>query len=184
MADIHRFEAWYYYHIYNRGKEKQKLFLNTAEYKKIIKMMLYQKRRFKWFKIVSYCFLPDHFHIIVYISKANLELSKFMEIWTGQYARYVRMKRKHQILPQDKAQQKNKTRVFQSNFKAKKIDSYRRLNQCFFYVEQNALQHKLVDKKWARAFWSKPYSSNTIIDRNKIISYTQLDLDFFKDWEF
>jgi len=33
------FEAGYYYHIYNRGRDKQRLFFHHNEYQKVIKMM-------------------------------------------------------------------------------------------------------------------------------------------------
>ena len=125
-------------------------------YKLIIKYL--KDENFKEIKILSYCFLPNHFHMI--IDNPGVEISKF--IWNIQnaYWKYFNLKNER------------KWPVFEWRFKAKIIDNDEYLEQCLAYVNFNALKHKIVDNidnyKW---------TSYHQIDKEKIEKYKDLVLE-------
>lgn len=168
------FEAGYFYHIYNRWKDKQKLFRNHKEYKKFINWMFHHKSKYKWFKIVTYCILPNHFHLLIKVSKTNYEVSKFMERWCGAYARSYT--EKHKVSPP--------TRVFESNFHAKKIETRRYLDQCYYYVLSNAVKHWLVESPSKRAYWGSSYLSNIHRNVNMETLVQNMKRSYFEDREY
>jgi len=148
-----------YYHIYNRWFEKQIIFKNDYDFERFYKYIIKnQKDYIEQIKIVSYCFLPNHFHFVFQIKETGLFLSDFMRKIQVSYAMYF--KRKYETglrMP-----------VFEWRFKAKIIDTDEYLERCLAYVNFNPLKHEIVDN----------------IDNYKWTSYHQLDkvkLDKYKD---
>ena len=99
------------YHVYNRWRKKQRLFHQDRDYQRMLQTMLLFKNKYKGFRILAYSFLPNHFHLVVKISKTNLELSSFIERRCASYASHF--VRKH---PHEKG-----TRVFENNFCARQV---------------------------------------------------------------
>ena len=52
-----------YYHIYNRGNNKQPIFFNDANYIFFVKKI--RKQLAPIADIICYCLLPNHFHNII-----------------------------------------------------------------------------------------------------------------------
>jgi REP element-mobilizing transposase RayT len=54
-----------YYHLYNRGNNRQAIFFERENY-------LYFLRQFRYFvaaetaDVVAYCLMPNHYHLLVY----------------------------------------------------------------------------------------------------------------------
>ncbi len=85
-----------YYHLYNRGNSKQKIFLDAEDYNHFIKLLyLCNSVRGITFRDVSqnsyefdreetlvnigaYCLMPNHFHLLVK-EKVENGISKFMQ---------------------------------------------------------------------------------------------------------
>jgi REP element-mobilizing transposase RayT len=160
------FEENNYYHIYNRWFEKQIIFRNDYDFSKFYKYIIKNKKEYiDEIKIVSYCFLPNHFHFIFKINKTGLFLSDFMRKIQVSYAMYF--KRKYT----DNETIFNRP-VFEWRFKSKLINSEEYLNKCLAYVNFNALKHDIVeninDYKW---------TSYNQIDKSKIEKYKDLELD-------
>ena len=60
-----------YYHVYNRGNNKQKIFFSDANY-----IFFTQKIRAQLLpvsKIISYCLMPNHFHFIIMATDKSIE---------------------------------------------------------------------------------------------------------------
>jgi len=57
-----------------------------------------------------------------------------MERWIGDYARYFSKKHKQKI----------PNRVFEANFKSQKVNTWKSLKYCLFYVENNAIKHQIA----------------------------------------
>ncbi|HIP34210.1 MAG TPA: transposase [Crocinitomix sp.] len=63
------FESSKYYHIYNRGNNKENIFIETQNYIYFLKLMT--KHLLPIASIYSYCLLSNHFHIVLRIKDEN-----------------------------------------------------------------------------------------------------------------
>jgi len=105
-----------HYHIYSRGVEKRKIFLNKSDYKRFVSLLyiMNQPKSFHFqnflqkhtisdiFKeerkdtlvdIISYVLMPNHFHILIY-EKEEGGISKFMMKLLTAYSMYFNTKYK------------------------------------------------------------------------------------------
>jgi putative transposase len=60
-----------FYHIYNRGNNRQRIFFSDANY-----LFFIQKIRDQLLpvsKIISYCLMPNHFHLIIMATEKSVE---------------------------------------------------------------------------------------------------------------
>jgi 2-amino-4-hydroxy-6-hydroxymethyldihydropteridine diphosphokinase len=64
-------EPGYYYHIYNRGNNSQKIFYTKENYLFFLKKMKEHVSQFASF--VAWCLMPNHFHWIVFVKKEKIE---------------------------------------------------------------------------------------------------------------
>ena len=69
----------YYYHLYNRGNNRQAIFFEAANY-------LYFLRGVKRYirpvtTIIAYCLMPTHYHMLVRVKTS--EVLKTSEVWSG-----------------------------------------------------------------------------------------------------
>lgn len=123
-----------YYHVYNRWLWKQTIFHNEYEYSRFYKLIIKNLEFYKSLKVVSYCLLPNHFHIIIHNKEQWFKLSDFMKRVQWAYATWYRG-----IYPSEFKQP-----VFEWRFKAKLLKDEDYLNRCLAYVNFNALKHELV----------------------------------------
>ncbi len=71
-----------YYHIYNRGCNKEKIFYNDDNYYYLLKKM---RASFKEYgaNVIAYCLMPNHYHFLVQ-QLSETELSKWLrKIFVG-----------------------------------------------------------------------------------------------------
>ncbi len=110
-----RFATGHIYHIYNRGVEKRKVFLNTRDFLRftgalhefndlrpalnagrnfassLIEVGLQSKEREKLVEILTFCLMPNHYHLLVRQSAEN-GITEFMrKIGTG-YTNYFNLR--------------------------------------------------------------------------------------------
>ncbi len=103
-----------YYHIYNRGNSKQKIFLDNEDYFRFMSLLYAcnSKNNFRIFMLMkdespydfergkeivsigAYCLMPNHFHILL-TQTEDENISKFMQKLTTAYAMYYNRKYKH-----------------------------------------------------------------------------------------
>lgn len=117
-----------YYHVYNRGIDKQKIFLDAQDYKYFTSLFsrhLSKKlqsdrygRDYKWLRpkvdILAYCWMPSHFHLLVYQKEDPRALVELMSSIGTAYTMYFNKK------------YKRRGPLFESNYRASLIldDSY------------------------------------------------------------
>src|SRR4030042_4694682 len=115
-----------YYHLYNRGVAKQNIFLDEQDYKvflSYLKIYLsapdqtkegFPSRQLKNFfeqvKLLSYCLMPNHFHLFAWQKEID-SLTSFMRALFIKYSLYFN-KKYDRVGP-----------VFQGKFKAVTITS-------------------------------------------------------------
>lgn len=127
-----------YYHVINRGNNKENIFLNDRDREKFIEYLGKASERFS-IVIHTYCLMSNHFHLLVETPEPNL--SAAMQWINVSYATYFNRKRgRHGHL-------------FQGRFKAILIDADEYLKQLSRYIHLNAVRAKIVsapsEYKWS-----------------------------------
>ncbi len=138
-----------FYHIYNRGNNRQPIFLLRDNYVYFLRKV--RKHLFPHVKIVAYCLMPNHFHFLVN-TNSDIDESKFSNDLRVMLSSYTRAINK---------QENRIGSLFQQNTKIKNLEesrattpsggttSYQDDNQpfiCFHYIHQNPLKAGLVRK--------------------------------------
>lgn len=174
-----------FYHIYNRGNNKQRIFFTDANYLFFLKKIRDQLLPVS--KIISYCLMPNHFHLIIMATEKSIkERSSFggKPMQEFPYRIGILLSSYSQAINK---QNKTTGSLFQQKTKAKNLyeqigdvkESY--LINCFNYLHRNPLKSNLVTNlnDW-------PYSSyldyigsrnGTLCDREFLISQTGLTKD-------
>ena len=140
-----------YYHLYNRGNSKQKIFLNKRDYYHFLKLLYIcnSENNFVLRDIVgesfdyvrnntlvdigAYCLMPNHFHILVK-EKEEGGITKFMQKFSTAYVMYINTK------------YKRTGSLFEGKFKSQYLNTDKYLKYIFSYIHLNPL--KLIDKNW------------------------------------
>jgi putative transposase len=143
------------YHIFNRGVEKRKIFLNDPDYFRFLDSIKEFNNSLpawkahdlssrgeastdSYIEIIAYCINPNHFHLIMKQLKKD-GISLFMHKLGTGYSMYFNNKHKHSGV------------VFQGVFKAKHIDTNEYLLHLSAYVNCNSEVHgicKAENYKW------------------------------------
>jgi len=140
-----------YYHIYNRGNSKQKIFHDKQDHEYFLRLIFLCNKDIK-FKINflegdayemeqgnqivcigAYCLIPNHFHILI----TQIEdggISKFMHKITSGYSHYYNKK------------YERTGSLFEGKFKSQYIDNDRYLKYIFSYIHLNIV--KTIQKDW------------------------------------
>lgn len=161
-----------YYHVYSRGINKQKVFLDDQDYKMFLSLFKRylsdepttdsKGREYPWYhkniSLVAYCLMSNHFHAFVYQKEPHAIQELFKSVITA-YGMYFNKKYDRQ------------GPVFQSRYKASLI-----LNDTYFehisrYIHLNPNNHM-----------NYPYSSYQYYMKNKNASWidTTPVMDGFK----
>ncbi|MCX6755233.1 MAG: transposase [Candidatus Nomurabacteria bacterium] len=142
------FEIHEYYHLYNRGTEKRRIFLDKKDYEHFLYLMYvcnstrsiktrdlgdFFDREETIVNIGSYCLMPNHFHILVK-EKVENGISLFMRKLLTAYVMYFNLK------------YKRTGRLFENTFKSSHVSNDRYLKYLYTYIHLNPA--KLIDKGW------------------------------------
>ena len=145
-----------YYHIYNRGNSKQKIFHDRQDYLHFMSILFAcnSERSFRTFglgqsetpydfdrgkqlvAIGCYCLMPNHFHIVL-TQKREGGISKFMQKLSTAYSMHYNKK-------YDRT-----GGLFEGKFKSEHIDEDRYFKYLFSYIHLNPI--KLIQKDWREA---------------------------------
>ena len=148
-----------YYHIYNRGNNKQPIFFNDNNY--IFFLRKIRKQLLPVADIICYCLMPNHFHIIIRATdKSTNERKSFggkpmqefpyrIGILLSSYSQAIN---KQNNTTGSLFQQKTKAKILSEQIADKKINY---LESCFSYVHNNPVRSKLVTnlKDWPYSSW-------------------------------
>ena len=162
-----------YYHIYNRGNNKQEIFKDEEDYHRFIGL-IYACNQVESFKIDNlqkdqglfnatrseplvsigaYCLMPNHFHIMI-TQNEDEGISKFIKKFLTAYVMYFNKK------------YKRTGSLFEGKFKAEHIDNDRYLKYLYSYIHLNPI--KLIQKDW---------KEKGILNKNK-------ELDFLRNYKY
>jgi putative transposase len=149
----------HYYHIFNRGVNKQPIFENKRDYSRFVLLLRFyrsitppakfskfikfsnEQRKTIWqaidsgeksqVDITSYCLIPNHFHLLLKQSSEN-GISKFLSNVQNSYAKYINIKYER-IGP-----------LFQGQFKAVLIQDEEQLLHISRYIHLNPYSSAIV----------------------------------------
>lgn len=157
-----------YYHVYNRGVSKSKIFLDDQDYDVFLHYLEkyldpYSQHSFATeVKLLAYCLMPNHFHLFIYQSTRH-GIIKFMRALSTSYVMYF-----------NKRYDRSGT-LFQGIYKAANIESEPYFLHLSRYIHLNP---KGLSDSWKEY----PYSSyNAYLEDNKTSWIdTSHVLNFFK----
>ncbi len=145
-----------FYHIYNRGTDKRRIFITKNDYERFIILLylanskepiridtrrqsfkdLFEKDRGEnLVEIGAYCLMPNHFHLLLK-EKTENSISLFMQKLTTAYTMYF-----------NKKYERNGV-LFQGVFKAEHLDDDNYLKYIYSYIHLNPI--KLIDATWKK----------------------------------
>ena len=144
-----------YYHLYNRGNSKQKIFHDARDYSRFISLLyisnskdnfnLYDLERNADFNVYdldrretlvsigAFCLMPNHFHVLVR-EKIDGGISRFMQKLGTAYSMYYNKK------------YQRSGALFEGKFKSRHLDMDRYLKYIFAYIHLNPT--KLIQRDW------------------------------------
>lgn len=131
-----------YFHVFNRGNNRQNIFLDEADYKFFILKMrqnLFPDESLKRmeplpeksFSLLSYCLMPNHFHLLLKQNKKYTAQQLLLRICTS-YSKYFN--KKYGMVGH----------VFQDRFKQVDIDDDEQLLWLQAYINLNPVLDKIV----------------------------------------
>ncbi|KKQ20736.1 MAG: Transposase [Parcubacteria group bacterium GW2011_GWC1_36_9] len=141
-----------YYHIYNRGVEKRKIFLDEGDHKRFVFLLLTANSstpvhlsNYKGLSLLeipkgeplvsigAWCIMPNHFHLLLKEIKKD-GISLFMKKLLTGYSMYFNTKYHH------------KGTLFEGTFSAKHLDTDNYLKYQYAYIHLNPIG--IIDDGW------------------------------------
>ncbi|HEY0742152.1 MAG TPA: transposase [Chryseosolibacter sp.] len=175
------FQCDRFYHIYNRGNNKQKIFFTNANYRFFLQKVA--KEIAPASDLVCYCLMPNHYHFMIYFGSGhrnfrqaiNMEnLERKIGTLQSSYTRAINY------------QEKRVGSLFQAKFKVVDIDDFDQARTCFRYIHRNPVKAGLVAEaqKWIHSSFNE-YLDLTDGLCNKNVAYERLHIpqagqDFWK----
>jgi REP element-mobilizing transposase RayT len=121
-----------YYHIYNRGAGKSKIFFNEGNYQYLIKLIQKYMKKYG-ISIVAYCLMPNHYHFLI-LQLTDQPISKFINVLFNAYVQALNL------------QQGRAGTLFEGRFKHICIDNWNYLSHLCRYIHRNPVKAGLVNK--------------------------------------
>ncbi len=120
-----------FYHIYNRGNHKENIFRREKDYK-VFCSLLHRYCKKYGLTIISYCFLPNHYHLLLKNGVDTESISKCMQGFMISYVAY------------SNREYKKVGRLFQGPFQVRRIVGIRDLESIISYLRNNPLEADLI----------------------------------------
>ena len=128
-----------FYHVMNRGASRREIFLADDDYEIFLETLKETSKIFS-IRIISYCLMPNHYHLLIQTPKANL--SRTMRHLNGVYTQ--RFNRIH----------KKDGPLFRGRYKAILVQEDEYLTHLIRYIHLNPIQANLASSPEAYAWTS------------------------------
>ena len=163
-----------YYHIYNRGNNRETVFLDERNYRHFLQ--LYARYIEPVADTYAYCLLPNHFHLLVRI-RAEEEIQETLRV--SQTPRALQPSRQFAHLFNAYAKAINRAygrtgSLFQHPFGRIVVDSQAYLLQLTAYIHQNPQRHGLVSdfRTWTYSSYPALLSTRpTHLKRGEVLGW-------------
>ncbi len=114
-----------FYHIMNRGRRREKIFLDDGDCYLFLSVLAEVVKIFD-IKIYSYCLMPNHYHLLISVPKANL--SRAMRHINGVYTQKIN--RKHGL----------EGSLFKGRYKSILVEEDSYFKECVRYIHRNPIK--------------------------------------------
>ncbi|MBI4931081.1 MAG: transposase [Bacteroidetes bacterium] len=164
-----------FYHIFNRGNNRENIFKEEDNYYYFLKQ--YEKYLLNTVDTYAYCLMPNHFHLLVQIKKIENKTSKALSRLTPAEKAF-----KDFFISYAKSINKKYGRtgsLFQYKFKRKEIKDEMYLKKLILYIHQNPVAAGFCEQlhEWKfSSFHALLSDSPTKLMRKEVI-------DWFEDKE-
>lgn len=169
-----------FYHIYNRGINGGPLFFNEQNYFYLLKLLTQKVKPVA--DIYSYCFLQNHFHLLVKIKSEILIREKFIEKEKVNIEKRIGQQFSNSFNSYSQAINKHFGRtgkLFELPFRRKEIKTDQQLLKSILYINKNPVKHKITDD-----LFSYQHSSiNKILNNENYLVESKEVLSLFKGAE-
>jgi len=165
-------EQGYYYHIYNRGNNKEKLFLEHADYMYFLE--LFRKYIHDITNIYCYCLMPNHFHFLIRIRERGeiISYEQSTKPFPQSFSNYFNAYAKYFNIKYGRTGS-----LFQKSFMRKRVDNEIYLKYLIHYIHTNPVHHEICED-----FRLYMYSSyNEILKGHPTILEREIVIDLFED---
>lgn len=157
---IKKYAAHSYYHVYSRGVNKRKIFLDDDDYAfflSLFKRYLSKKPTprkkhspyrtfYGQLELLSFCLMPNHVHLFVYVTDDGMALREFMAAVMTSYSKYFNQKYER-LGP-----------LFQSRYLASRIDRDDYLQHISRYIHLNPHGWDVYPYSSIKYFQGKAYA--------------------------
>ncbi|NQT24612.1 transposase [candidate division KSB1 bacterium] len=125
-----------YYHLYNRGVNKQQIFFSEDNYTYCLHLVKKNAERHQ-IKIIAYCLMPNHYHFLVRPEDEH-SISRFIQSTFNSYVQALNK------------QLDRKGPLFEGRFKHVLVDKDEDLMHLIRYIHRNPVEAGLVESpdKW------------------------------------
>ena len=137
-----------FYHLYNRGNNKQIIFFSEKNY--IFFLAKVKDQLLPYSEIIAYCLMPNHFHFLLqptenglkerntFGGKSMQELAYRIGILLSSYSQAINKQNK---TTGSLFQQKTKAKILSEISNGSRISYF---EQCFHYIHQNPVKAKTI----------------------------------------
>ena len=158
-----------FYHIYNRGNNRETIFRTAENYR------FFLERYTHYIELIAatyaYCLLPNHFHLLIYI-RLTPELPTSGKV--GNSTLQPHRAFKNLFISYSMAYNRRYQRtgsLFQKPFKRKRVDNERYFMTLVTYIHRNPQKHGLIND-----FRDWPWSSYTAMISDKPTKIQRADV--------
>lgn len=145
-----------YYHIINRGNNKNTIFKDKEDYLYYLELIFKYKKEHP-FDLYHYCLMPNHIHLLIQTNKA-LDFSTFMKRTNLSYYHYF--KKKYGWIGH----------FWQNRFKSKPVGKDEYFIQCGKYIELNPTRANIVKDPSHSQYSYSSYNYYALGENNKLIT--------------
>ena len=159
------FEIGQYYHIYNRGNNKEDIFIEEKNYNYFLLKM--KEYLIPIAEVYAYCLLKNHFHVVLKIKDKEQIAEKYLEKIHLPFSNFFNSYSKSINKTYDRTGV-----LFQEHLQRNKILDENYLKQLIVYVHLNPLKHKFSKsfEDYKHSSYKTYFSSKeTSIERDFII---------------
>lgn len=129
-----------FFHIYNRGNRKKKIFHSAKDYDVFLRLLSKYLDIYKPLQLFSYCLMPNHYHLLLRTSSEIDDLVRLMHRFMTSYAIYFN--KKYQQIGH----------LFESPYKSKYLPQEKDIIRTLRYIANNPVKAQLCrnsnDYKW------------------------------------
>jgi len=157
-----------YYHIYNRGLDKNPIFYNPANYEYCLRLIQRYKVRYG-ITVIAYCLMPNHYHLLLR-QEGDTPVYRFINSLFNSYVQAVNR------------QQNRKGPMFEGRYKYVHVDKGDYLIHLCRYIHLNPVKANLTSRPedWLYSNYSEwvCLQDGSVKDQNFIKDHFTTPMDY------